>query len=55
MEHRDRWEQTRGGPGWAEDRRLSGERWGDRRGSSPDPRERRRWYGRTEAEYSMIV
>ena len=43
MEHRDRWELTRGGPMWAEDRRPPGKRWGDRRGSSPDPRERRRW------------
>ena len=31
------------GPMWAEDRRPPGRRWGDRRASSPDPRERRRW------------
>ena len=43
MEHRDGWERTRGGPVWAKDRRPPGKRWGDRRGSSPDPRERRRW------------
>ena len=43
MEHGDRWERTQGVPGWAEDRRPTGERWGNRRGSSPDPRERRPW------------
>ena len=43
MECRDGWERTWGGPGWAEDRRPPGKMWGDKRGSSPDPRERRRW------------
>ena len=44
IEHWGHWERTRGGPGWAEDRRPPGERWGDKQRSSPDPRERRiRW------------
>ena len=43
MEYRDRGERTWSSPGWAEDRRQPGKRWEDRRGSSPDPRERRRW------------
>ena len=43
VEHRGRWEQTWGGPGSAEDCRPPGERWVDRRHSSPDPRERGRW------------
>ena len=43
MEHRDRCEQNRGGPGLAEDRRPPGERWGNGRGSSPDPGVRRWW------------
>ena len=43
MEYRDRGERTWSGPGWAEDCRPPGRRWEDRRGSSPDPRERRRW------------
>ena len=55
MEHLDGWERTWGGPVRAEDRRPPGKRWGDRRGPSPDPRERRRWLGRAEAEYTVIV
>ena len=43
MERRDGWERTWGGHGWAEDSRPPGKRWGDKRGSSPDPRERRWW------------
>ena len=43
MEHRGHWERTQGGPGSAEDHQPPGEKWGDTRRSSPDPRERRRW------------
>ena len=43
MEYRDRGERTWSRPGWAEDHWPPGRRWEDRRGSSPDPREGRRW------------
>ena len=43
MEPRYGGERTWSGPGRAKDRRPPGRRWEDRRGSSPDPRERRRW------------
>ena len=43
MESRYGGERTWSGPGWAEDRRPPRRGWEDRIGSSPDPRERRRW------------
>ena len=43
MEHRGRWEWTRGTLRTTEDRPQPEEWWVDRRRSSPDPRERGRW------------